>query len=397
MLTHAYLLALGLIAILTISSHMITAHISDRQKKGEEISYSIERQRTLLQQVISSADSYYRLGQKLDYDFMMQSLQEFENSHKYLTTIISKKSSFADYKSPALFRVYYHPPFNLDERITHFHNMTMEFAQYDPKDKDTKVHEKRKKLLDEMSYQASSVLKSAMDAAIESYQTETLQKGERFYNIQFSASIFILIVLAAEALFIFRPLIKKIKDYNAILQRYALEDSLTGLNNRRAFMNAGEIEIKRAQRDKTPMTTALLDLDHFKKINDTYGHETGDRVLKHFANILKQTFRAGDITGRVGGEEFAIILPKISHKGAITILQRLCDKTASTPCEFKTANGKKDTLSYTVSIGFTGPVIIKDQTIDSLLRQADEGLYKAKEEGRNRLATTDTARINEPF
>lgn len=384
-LTRAYILALGLIAFLTVSGHIVTAHITEQQKTSAEIAYHIGRQRTLMQQIMLYASNYYRLGEGLDYDFMMQSMADLESGHKYLLQTIDEKHVLTGHTSPALYRVYHNPPFNLDDNVRKFGELVEEFSEFKPGDES----EERKEVLDRLSYMTNSVMRPAMDAALEYYQTETLEKMARFYSIQLAGAVFILIVLALEAFLIFSPLIRKIKDYNRVLQRYALEDSLTGLNNRRAFMNRAETELKKAQREGTPVSVALLDLDHFKQVNDTYGHDVGDAVLRHFAGILKNAFRAGDITGRIGGEEFAIVLPRIDRKGAYNILKRLCDTVAQSPCPYKNEAGEMAELYYTISIGFTGPAQIGDETIDEMLSKADVGLYDAKEQGRNRVIAKD--------
>lgn len=380
-LTRAYILALSLIAILTVSVHIVTAHITKQQKESAEIAYHIGRQRALMQQIMLYATNYFRLGEGLDYDFMLQSLWELEKGHDYLLKTIDTRSFAGAVTSPTLYRVYHNPPFSLDDQVKKFSKLMGDFSEFSARDES----EQRKELLDKLGYMSTNILRPAMDAALETYQTETLEKMARYYSIQLAGAIFILIVLIAEAALIFRPLIGKIKKYNTVLQRYALEDALTGLNNRRAFMNNAENELKRAQRDKTPVIVALLDLDHFKKINDNYGHEVGDHVLRHFSGIFKQAFRGSDITGRIGGEEFAIMLPRIDRKGAQAILQRLCDTVAQTPCQYKSPGGVDSTLHYTISIGFTGPTRIADQNIDGLLGLADEALYEAKAQGRNRV------------
>jgi len=390
-LTRAYVFALGIIAMLTVSGHIISAHMTEKQKEGAEIAYHIGRQRTLLQQTLLYATNYQRMNEGLDYDFMMQSLAEMENGHQFLLDIIDKNWFLKGHTSPALYKIYHVPPFTLDEQVKDFSALVREFSSYSPhttsiEDYDTK----RKELIDKIQYKVTTILRPGMDAALEGYQTETLERVAMFYTLQLAGAFFILLVLLAEAVFIFRPLISKIRQYHTVLQRYALEDSLTGLNNRRAFMNAAETELKRAKRDQTAITVALLDIDHFKKVNDTYGHEVGDKVLQHFAGILKTSFRAGDITGRIGGEEFAIVLPRIDRKGAIAILQRLCDSVARTPCEYKGTGGVKGVLNYTISIGFTGPALIGDDTIDGLLAEADAGLYEAKRQGRNRVLPSDS-------
>lgn len=391
-LTRAYILALGLIAFFTVSSHVITAHISEQQKESAAIAYQIGRQRTLTQQILLYASNYYRTNEELDYDFMMQSLWDMKKGHTFLTTTINDRK----HRSAALSRIYYKPPFTLDEKVGELAGVVESFAKYPPPGKAGESEESiklaqdaRQDLVDKMAYITTNSLRPAMDAALESYQTESLEKMARFYNVQLGGALFILVVLTAEALLIFRPLIAKIKGYHETLQRYALEDSLTGLKNRRAFMNAAVTEMRRAKRDGTPVTVALLDLDFFKKINDTYGHEVGDKVLQHFSGVLEKTLRAGDFTGRIGGEEFAVLLPKIDRTGAVNILQRLCDTVASTPCVYKTQGGGTAELNYTVSIGFTGPTLIDEQTIDDLTSKADEALYKSKENGRNCISSVD--------
>ncbi len=384
-LRRAYILALGLIAFLTISSHIVTAHITEEQKESAEIAYHIGRQRTLMQQIMLYATNYFRMGEGLDYDFMMQTLWELDKNHEYLLDTIDEKKPLTGHASPALYRVYHKPPFSLDDNFKNFHGLIDKFSEFKADDKS----EERKEIIDKLSYLSSSVLRPAMDAALEYYQAETLEKLARFYSIQLAAAVFILVVLTLEAFLIFNPLIRKIKEYHRVLQRHALEDSLTGLNNRRAFMNRAEIELKKAKRDGTPVSVALLDLDHFKQVNDTYGHDVGDTVLRHFAEILKNAFRAGDITGRIGGEEFAIVLPRIDRKGAYTILKRLCDTVAASPCPYKNADGETAELHYTISIGFTGPGQVSDESIDELLSRADTGLYEAKEQGRNRVIAKD--------
>lgn len=387
-LARAYILALGIIAFLTIASHLITTYISEQQKESAAISHYLGQQRTMLQQTASYAGSFYNTNDEFDFNLMMQSLDELERVHKELLTTMHGKHFFMVKESQALKRVFYHPPHNLNDRLANFYNMVRDFSQYDPQDRDKSKLEKRKEVLGNITRQATDLLRPSIDAALDTYQAEILDNVRYFYRIQHGATIFILVVLLAEALFIFQPMIGKIRNYNSMLQRYALEDSLTGLNNRRAFMKGAETEMNKARRQKKAITVALLDLDHFKQINDTYGHEVGDTVLKHFASLLKKTFRAGDITGRIGGEEFAILLPQTNYDDTVAILQRLCDSAAGTPCEYN-SGGSKSSINYTVSIGFTGPVNIENQTIEELLARADQGLYKAKEEGRNRIATTD--------
>ena len=384
MISRAYILALSLIAILMSAGHIVTANLTEQQKIGADISNQISKQRTLAQQTMLYATNYLRTNEPLDKSFMLQFTWEFEKSHKFITEMITNKSLFQDTSSPALQRMYFRPPFNLDEQVLNYLNMVKAYSEYDPATQDPQRVAERKELLERITRHADTILRPGLDAAFENYQTENVESIAHYYSMQLSGALFILLVLVGEALFIFRPLIKRIRKHHQIMQRFALEDALTGLNNRRAFMNSAETELMRAKREKTAVTVALMDLDHFKSVNDTYGHEVGDNVLKHFAGLMKESMRGTDIFGRIGGEEFAIVLPRIDKDGALKILERFCQKVASTPCEYIDSNGEHQALSYSVSIGFTGPSILQtDETVDKLLSFADTALYKAKEKGRN--------------
>ncbi|MDX9688963.1 MAG: diguanylate cyclase [Proteobacteria bacterium] len=175
---------------------------------------------------------------------------------------------------------------------------------------------------------------------------------------------------------------------NDISQRKKLEeelfhqantDALTGIHNRRFFMIQAEQEIRRAQRFSRSLSIIMMDLDHFKHINDTYGHAAGDCVLETVVHASLETLRESDIIGRLGGEEFAILLPETSLEAAIEVAGRLRIHIAETM-----APTAKGAIQCTTSLGVTemGP---KDSTIDDLLSRADEALYSAKEKGRNRI------------
>jgi diguanylate cyclase (GGDEF)-like protein len=162
------------------------------------------------------------------------------------------------------------------------------------------------------------------------------------------------------------------------LERQALRDALTGLLNRRAFMDLAEQEVLRARRHHQSLTLLMLDLDHFKRVNDVHGHHAGDKVLQEFAALCRQTIRRSDSVARLGGEEFAILLPQTAPSGASLVAERLqaAIRRARVTCE-------GTTLSFTASIGMAA-LLPDDEDIDALLRRADGKLYRAKELGRDR-------------
>lgn len=164
------------------------------------------------------------------------------------------------------------------------------------------------------------------------------------------------------------------------LERQAHSDYLTGLENRRHFLSQAENELARTLRYGRELSIMMLDVDHFKQVNDTYGHKVGDLVLKRLAELCRATLRDVDIVGRIGGEEFAVLLPETSSEHAKEAAERLCAEIAS--AQVKLDSGLP--LRFTVSFGVT-TLCENDANIDILLDQADQALYRAKEEGRNRV------------
>ncbi len=172
---------------------------------------------------------------------------------------------------------------------------------------------------------------------------------------------------------------KKILEKNLKLQ--ATTDSMTGLLNRRAFIDIFDKELKRARLSMNPLSCLILDIDHFKKVNDTYGHPTGDLVIKSVAKYMKQYTREVDHVGRIGGEEFAVLMPDTSLDDARQIADRLREFISKHLIYIDQEN-----IHITVSIGITD-LRNTNETIDEILQRADAALYNAKREGRNRVCS----------
>jgi len=173
---------------------------------------------------------------------------------------------------------------------------------------------------------------------------------------------------------------RDIEAKNLLLQEAARTDSLTGLPNRRAIEEWAERQIRGASRHGYPLWVILADLDSFKNVNDSYGHDAGDLVLQKFAEVLRGTTRASDICGRMGGEEFVMVLTHVDHKGIFPTVDRLREQFASLVFRFGD-NSASVTSSFGIA-GFQGREITE---FSQLLRRADEALYAAKRAGRNRV------------
>ncbi|WP_298438301.1 diguanylate cyclase [Geobacter sp.] len=172
----------------------------------------------------------------------------------------------------------------------------------------------------------------------------------------------------------------ELKRTNELLRKLSITDPLTHLHNRRHLMETMEKEFQRASRKGGHLSLVILDIDYFKKINDTYGHQEGDRVLATLAEIVMKGLRAYDIAARYGGEEFVLLLPETPLPEAQTIAERLRGEVQE-----HVFNGSLQGQVITISLGVATYPSPRVENIDSLFRQADEALYRAKQNGRNRV------------
>jgi diguanylate cyclase (GGDEF)-like protein/PAS domain S-box-containing protein len=168
------------------------------------------------------------------------------------------------------------------------------------------------------------------------------------------------------------------------LELLATTDDLTGLANRRRFVDFAERDLRRAAREATPVSLVMMDLDHFKSVNDRYGHAVGDEVLRAVTAACAGQLRAIDVFGRLGGEEFAVLLANVEPPQAIEIAERM--RAAAADC--RVAAGAAS-ITVTASLGIAHAVA--GESLDSLLARADLALYQAKESGRNQVAIADEA------
>ncbi|MFP3896493.1 MAG: GGDEF domain-containing protein [Anaerolineales bacterium] len=221
----------------------------------------------------------------------------------------------------------------------------------------------------EVDGQDTAVLRAAVKGQI----TQTEEEGDTPLYDEFSRLNNDLVTLQ-------RALAKKnaeLERLYAEVQNLAITDPLTGLYNRRGFFEAGQSEVNRARRYGDTLSAIIFDLDHFKQVNDCYGHTIGDEVLKKITARCRDTLRKVDIFGRYGGEEFAVLLPETALEGAHKVAERL-RHTAASPIATE-----KGSLTVTISLGVAAT---REDTSDAheLLQRADRALYEAKNSGRNR-------------
>lgn len=171
-----------------------------------------------------------------------------------------------------------------------------------------------------------------------------------------------------------RELEKELEEVSELVR----EDQLTGALNRRGLDETLDRELKRSDRSKAPVSIALLDIDNFKKLNDTLGHQAGDRALQHLTKVIKETLRPADTVGRYGGEEFLIVLPDTGLEAAIEALQRLQRDLTK---KFFLHNNERILVTFSAGVALRH----EDEQTDDLIARADKAMYKAKQSGKNRV------------
>lgn len=181
----------------------------------------------------------------------------------------------------------------------------------------------------------------------------------------------------------FAVILLLIEQQTAALRKLSRTDSLTGTLNRAALLSDGTLQLQLCQRQQRPFSALMMDLDHFKSINDLHGHRGGDQALLHFIQILRQDLRSYDVLlGRYGGEEFVLLLPGVAGNQAHELAARLCKTLAQHPAVL---NAKSVTITCSFGISEATP----DCNLEQLLAHADRALYQAKSSGRNRVARFD--------
>ena len=177
--------------------------------------------------------------------------------------------------------------------------------------------------------------------------------------------------------------IRNARLYNQV-EQIAVTDELTGLFNRRGFLQLGEREFERAVRFNRPLAALMFDLDHFKRVNDTYGHPAGDQVLRALTACFRQNTRGIDVVGRYGGEEFVLLLPETLLPEAVQIAERLRESIAALSVPVCPANGDSSVVDVRITVSIGVAVVAPDiRKLSVLIELSDQAMYRAKASGRN--------------
>jgi diguanylate cyclase (GGDEF)-like protein len=365
-----YLVALTIIAVLSIASHVILEQVL-RSNEGSAAIINVSGRQRMLSQRIASLAAQYRLGDVGVRADLIAALGRFETQHDLL--IESTNARRAGEGTSALRGVYFEGARPLDGDVRQFVADGRAVAAMGPGDP------AMARPLADLFALARAPMLDGLDAVVGIHQRESEGTLAELERIQWAILIVVLATLAAEALAIFRPMVNRIVAFTQEIMRLAATDPLTGVANRRHFMERAAAEVERARRSGQALSLLMVDADHFKKVNDTHGHDVGDAVLKALAAALVANVRPMDVVARLGGEEFAVLLPEASVATAAESGERLRAAVGA----LLVPHGDEG-VAFTVSIG-AAAVAAEPQGVEAALKAADAALYEAKQGGRNRV------------
>lgn len=370
-LTFRYVIALAILAMIAVASHISFTRVL-RENGGSTYLNVVSGQQQTAVQLIARYASQYADGDGSARDKLMRGIDQLASDHEELIAVMEAG------KLPeaviASLRSVYLGDTGLKTRVEDYVATARRLAIAQP-DSDQFRQDLALLLAD-----ADGAVHDGFRQIVNIYDTYTIEQLRRLERMQNSMLTMVFLTLAMEAGIIFNPMVRRIVRYTSDLLKLASTDPLTGLLNRRSFLDSAFGEVRRARRDGAPSCLMSIDADHFKRINDTQGHQAGDQVLKAMAAALAARSRKNDVLARVGGEEFAILLPDMTLEHALQMAERLRGDIARlrTPTD-------AGFVSFTISIGVT-QVRDEETELTPALNRADKALYAAKSAGRNQVA-----------
>lgn len=370
-LTLRYVIALGLVAALSIASHFVVKDMLWVSEGSASVINMSGRQRMLSQRIVSLALELDR-GDESAREPLKDAIAQFGRAHRNLLDFA--RATVDNPTAGARLRDTYFGAAGADPAMRAFLAAASRIAG----SKGNAGQPGHAADLTLLQTSARGPLLESLEQVVTIHQAVSEERTQRLVQIQRVLVAIVVITLQVEALFIFRPMVRDIAGYVRQLLDLADRDYLTGVANRRAFTDLARVEIQRARRHRRHLSILLIDADHFKRINDVHGHLAGDAVLIALAKTLEAGARREDIVGRIGGEEFAVLLPETALPQAREVAERLRRAMAGHPIP---AHGKS--IDVTISIGMASvPLDVADPLV-AAMATADSMLYKAKEAGRN--------------
>jgi len=364
--TITYIIAFSLIALLSSISHFLLSRAIEQQQDAATVINVAGRQRMLSQRTALLAQDL-ELGDVAVKPLLLDMITQMERAHSALTrrddlgisSALSAKA--ADY--------YFKGENSLDSVVkTYIEELRKSLSM--------PAGTERALLQAQLHDTALYLILPRLNEAVSIFTDEANAKNAAILSLQRIVFLVLLLTLVLEALFIFRPMAHRLSIFAERLRNETAYDTLTGLLSRRHLFEASDRQILLARRMNVPCAVVLLDIDHFKTVNDTHGHAIGDLVLQKLGDLMRQTLRRSDLIGRIGGEEFAFFLPDTNMRTALIVAEKMRrvveqERSALMP-------------AFTISLGVT-ELTLTDVNLQDLLARADKALYHAKNNGRNHV------------
>lgn len=371
----AYGVGLILIVIAILTSHFLMERSLRWQSQVAETVDLAGSQRMLSQRGVQLAYRYLNSDDPKQQAALQQKLtgtaKRFRHVHLQLTRS-EKQRAFARVNDA----LYFDDPHQLDYQIQSFIGIFENLSRIHPE----YLHS-RSKMMRHLNSGTSENLLQALEISVQQYVDYSQQQLRGLQRQLLLLNLFLVIVVLAVGLLLFLPLIKRLAQRTQMYRELSSVDPLTGCHNRRSFSALAEAHHQGLkQRPKQAAAIMMLDIDRFKSVNDTYGHAIGDLVIKALASITLQSLRKNDFLGRLGGEEFAVVLPGCSLNEAEQVAEKLRITLASSAVDA----GLDHPIHFTVSIG-VAQLAAEDESFHAALNRADTALYSAKQNGRNRV------------
>jgi diguanylate cyclase (GGDEF)-like protein len=375
LLTTSYAIALLSIAVLSIASHIMLEY-GLKSDEGSAAIINVAGRQRMLSQRIAGLAAQYRLGDESVRGDLVTAVNTFETAHDTLVEVARR--SMDSNGGAQLWELYFGRPDALDSQVRAFIGDARAITDLPPSDPALSP------LLSRLFAEARSPLLKGLETVVSIQQRESERRLSGLVDLQWGILSAVLLALVVEAIVIFRPMIRRIIAYTSELLRLAGTDPLTGAANRRSFLEQCEAEVARSRRFNRPASILMLDVDRFKSVNDTYGHAAGDEVLKALGAAIAKAVRRMDVWGRLGGEEFAILLVETTLPEAALIAERMRQQFAAIVVPFG-----EHRIGFTVSVGVAS-LSTEAGGLEAALRLADTLMYQAKTTGRNRVVAATT-------
>jgi diguanylate cyclase (GGDEF)-like protein len=374
-----YLGVLASIALLIAAAVLAIDYIAAEESLMTELDETGSRQQLLSERIVHLTLEYAAtrdVGSREEIVNMIeQSLKSFDNTHQLLIRGQLENGHVVGFPEN-VDDIFFGAPVFLDEKVRIFIYNTREvlLSDWTPRLISSFYFE-------ELRNATLSDLHSSLEILAAQY---SLNGGERIVRLRIiTASLLggIILVLIGVGLFVFKPLFQRIGEQEQELQYLAFIDPLTNCHNRRSFLTSAETEFERSRRYHHALSILYLDIDYFKNINDSFGHAVGDLAIKQLTDIFLDSIRDSDILGRIGGDEFGIVLLESNLEKATQIAEKLRINVEQFVC-----SGELSEVKFSVSVGVASSISSDANAYDTLKR-ADENMYTSKETGRNTVVS----------